>query len=108
MSKTEYAGARLCVESGNKIIFSKKCGSDGYMKIKIPAQRIGSVLKIYLKDADSVSNIKTIKVKKLNSILKVKAGKSVRAPKVSVNKKGNYCVYARKGDRLVVKNAKGK
>lgn len=87
MSKTEYVDARLCVESGNKIIFSKKCGSDGYMKIKIPAQRTGSVLKIYLKDADSVSNIKTLKVKKLNSILKVKAGKSVRAPKVSVNKK---------------------
>lgn len=108
VTSPEYAGARLCVESGNKIIFSKKCDTDGYMKVKIPAQRTGSVLKIYLKDTDSVSNIKTLKVKKLNSILKVKAGKSVRAPKVSINKKGNYCVYARKGDRLVVKNAKGK
>lgn len=102
-----YKDKELYVTRNGKVLFRKNCGGLGYMTVKIKKQPVGSVLKIYLKSKEGISNVKSIKVKKINSIIKEKKSSKIKAPTVK-SKYGYRYIKAKKGDVVIIRNHKGK
>ena len=70
----EYENASLLIKADGKILFQKKCTTPtgltvGNMDVKIPKQKAGTKIQIYLQSQNWKSNVKTIKVKNINTLL---------------------------------------
>lgn len=91
--------------SDNHVLFKKKCLTEGNINVTIKKQKAGTVLKIFLKSSDGISNIKKVSVKKLSSILPERASKKVNPGKVCL-RNGECYISGKKGDTFIVRNRK--
>lgn len=106
----EYKGASLVVKADGKIIFEKKCVTkgditEGNMDVKIPKQKAGTKIQIYLQSKNWKSNVKTITVKSVNKLLLSNRTDKIKKPQLTQT---GYktCVKAKKGQSLVISNGK--
>lgn len=106
----EYKDASLIIKANGKILFQKKCTTQkgltvGNMNIKIPKQKSGTKIQIYLQSQNWKSNVKTIKVKSINSMLLSNRTNKIKKPQLTHKKYRDY-IKAKKGQSLVISNGK--
>ena len=106
----EYENASLLIKADGKILFQKKCTTPtgltvGNMDVKIPKQKAGTKIQIYLQSQNWKSNVKTIKVKNINTLLLSNRIDKIKKPQLTHTGYRDY-IKAKKGQSLVVSNGK--
>lgn len=105
----EYKNASLFITANEKTLYQQKCTKNnitvGFMDVKIPKQKAGTKIRIYLEGPGFKSNVRSIRVKDINSILPGRRTKKVSAPKL-ITKNNNTYIRAKKGQTIVVRNSK--
>ena len=86
----EYENASLLIKADGKILFQKKCTTPtgltvGNMDVKIPKQKAGTKIQIYLQSQNWKSNVKTIKVKNINTLLLSNRIDKIKKPPIQCN-----------------------
>ena len=104
----EYENASLLIKANGKILFQKKCTTPtgltvGNMDVKIPKQKAGTKIQIYLQSQNWKSNVKTIKVKNINTLLLSNRTDKIKKPQLTHTGYRDY-IKAKKGQSLVVSN----
>ncbi|HJB29632.1 MAG TPA: hypothetical protein IAA06_12710 [Candidatus Blautia faecavium] len=99
-----WEGSALYVtDEDGKVLFKKKC-TEGYENIRIKKQSPGTILKIFLRSSEGTSNVKRIKVKDIKTMLPEKSTPKIPKRKMGISSKGQYVIYAKKGDTIVIRN----
>ena len=106
----EYENASLIIKANGKILFQKKCTTQegltvGNMDVQIPKQKAGTKIQIYLQNQDWKSNVKTIKVKNINTMLLSDRTDKIKKPQLIHTGYRDY-IKAKKGQSLVISNGK--
>lgn len=105
----EYKNASLVLKADGKILFQKKCTTHGLtvgnMYVKIPKQKAGTKIQIYLQSKTWKSNVRTVTVKNINTLLLTERTDRINKPELTQTGYKTY-VKARKGQSLVISNGK--
>lgn len=106
----EYENASLVIKANGKILFQKKCTTQegftvGNMDVQIPKQKAGTKIQIYLQSQNWKSNVKTIKVKNINTMLLSNRTDKIKKPQLTHTGYRDY-IKAKKGQSLVITNGK--
>ncbi len=104
-----YKNASLYVTSNDKLLFKRKCfqngTSTGICLAKIPKQKAGSKIKIFLKDSNDTTNIKTITVKSISAFYPQNTSSKIARPSI-IHLNYNTYIKGRKGDTIIFNNGK--
>ena len=106
----EYENASLIIKANGKILFQKKCTTPegltvGNMDVQIPKQKTGTKIQIYLQSQSWKSNVKTMKVKNINTLLLSNRTDKIKKPQLTHKGYRDY-IKAIKGQSLVISNGK--